>query len=72
MKPQYHLIISNGGDDVICIYQSERGDNFTDEQKEILTKKFGNYIVPHIHPLSIDCYYNLNIIDNFEELCSEY
>ena len=67
-KFSYHLIISDGGKELICILKSERHSRFTEEEKEKLTNKYGNYIVVLIHPLSVDCFSRLDVIEDIEDI----
>ena len=66
-KLSYHLLISNGGEKCICIFETPRNTNFTDEQKIRLEQLYGDYIVQPILEASLECYYNLDIIDDINE-----
>jgi polyphosphate kinase len=65
-KLGYHLLIANGGERCICIIEAVRNSNFTDEQKQKLQELYGDYVVTSIHPMSVDCYFNLDIINDID------
>jgi len=63
----YHLLISDGGLDCVCIITAPRGSKFTPEQKNKLIELYGEYIVIPIHYLSLSCYPRLDVIGNLDE-----
>ena len=62
----YHLLISDGGLDCVCIIAAPRGSKFTPEQKNKLIELYGEYIVIPINYLSLSCYPRLDIIGNLD------
>jgi len=64
---RYHLLISDGGLDCVCIIAATNGSKFTPEQKNKLMELYGNYIVTSLHHLEIDCFERLDVITNLDE-----
>jgi hypothetical protein len=66
---RYHLLCSHGGQDTVCLIEDEGKHEFTPEQKKKLDEKYGDYVVSFIHPKSIECFYNLQIVNykNFDD-----
>lgn len=67
MSDLYHLLISDGGDKCICIITAPNGTVTSSEQKSKLTELHGEYILIHIHYLSLGCYPRLDVYDGIEE-----
>lgn len=67
MSDNYHLLISDGGDKCICIIKAPNKTKITPEQKAKLEELYGDYILVHIHYLSLNCYPRLDVIDNIDE-----
>lgn len=63
MDQRYHLLISNGGKQNVCIIRALRNSCFSNSQKQLLTKLFGDYIIESVHPAGIDCYVELDIVE---------
>lgn len=67
----YHLLISDGGKELICIFETERNTQFKEHEKICLSFLYGDYIVEHIDYRSVDCYPRLDVIEDMNKFFNE-
>ena len=65
---RYHLLISDAGKDLICIF--ETNVQFTDIQKEGLIQLYGDYVVTKIDSIRVDCLKRLDVITDIDHFIS--
>ena len=64
---RYHLLIDDGGGKCICIIKDTNKTKVSSEQKSKLIEMHGDYILVHIHYLSLSCYPRLDVFVGIEE-----